>query len=416
MTQCGVSEVVITPPLGSKIPGTFQERRVEEIKDDLYVKAVVIQSGNQLVAFAVVDALFILAREVRRISDRVYDFTGIPAEQIMISATHTHTGPPIWPGWDESYLDQFVIKAADAIILAYRRLQPVKIGFGRGYEDTIAFNRRYWMKDGTVQTNPGFQHPQLVSRAGPSDPEVLVMRIDDVTGKPLAVVTNFACHPDTVGGREICADYPGELSRSLKKVLGERVVSLFLQGASGNINHNDYTQPRRITVNHYRKMGRILAREVLKVYESIDVIDVDDTMDLVVKQSRFPMRYRYPTDEEIRGAKATLQSNDVAELERMFAVRLLEILENPQQEAEMEIQLFCIGDMAVIGLPGELFAEFGLELKSMGSFPYTMVNTLCNGTNTGYVCTREAYEQGGYEPRLRNLSRNRPGTGELSCL
>src|SRR5690606_5530535 len=109
-------------------------------------------------------------------------------EQMMISATHTHTGPPMRPAFDgsmdETYNQFFIKKIADAAILAYQKLEPANIGCGRGQEDGIAFNRRFWMKDGTLRTNPGFDNPDLDRVAGPTDPEVLVLRIDDLNGNP----------------------------------------------------------------------------------------------------------------------------------------------------------------------------------------------------------------------------------------
>lgn len=413
MIRCGACEVVITPPLGSEIPGQFADRRVTEVKDELYVKAIAIESDGEALLLVVVDALFVLATETERIRKRIHAFTDISPERIMVSATHTHTGPPIWPGQDEAYLAELTRKAADAAILAYRRRQPARIGFGSGREAGIAFNRRFRMKDGTVLTNPGYQNPQLLEPEGPADPEVVVVRIDDEAGRPLAVVTNFACHPDTVGGTEACADYPGSLSRSLKLALGAQTVSLFVQGASGNVNHHNFLQPRAIAADHYAKMGRILAGEVLRVREKIPLQDGGLPLPLGAARCLFPLVYRQATEEEAEQARQTLQSPDARPIERILAERLLQTMDNPVREAEMEIQAFRIGELAVAGLPGELFAELGLRLKAEAPYAGLIVNTICNGTNTGYVGTREAYANGGYEMRLRNYSRNAAGTGEL---
>jgi hypothetical protein len=384
-----------------------------EVKDELFVKAIAIESGGEELLLVVIDALFVLAAETERIRERIQAFTGITPERIMVSATHTHTGPPIWPGQDEAYLAELVRKAADAAILAYRRLRPARIDFASGREAGIAFNRRFRMKDGTVQTNPGYENPQLLEPEGPADPEVFVLRIDDEAGQPLAVVTNFACHPDTVGGTEASADYPGSLSRSLKLALGEQTVSLFVPGASGNVNHHDFLRPRTITAGHHIKMGEILAGEVLRVRENITMPEGEQLMPLGAARSRFPLLYRQATEEEAAEARRTLQRSEARPIERILAERLLQTMENPVREAEMEIHAFRIGELAVAGLPGELFAELGLRLKAQAPYAGLIVNTLCNGTNTGYVGTREAHANGGYEMRLRNYSRNAPGTGEL---
>jgi len=411
--RCGACEIVITPPLGSEIPGQFADRRISEVKDELYVKAIAIESGGETLLLVVVDALFVLATETERIRQRIHTFTEVAPERVMVSATHTHTGPPIWPGQDEAYLAELVRKSADAAILAYRRRRPARIGFGAGREADIAFNRRFRMKDGTVQTNPGYGNPLLLEPEGPADPEVLVARIDDEEGRPLAVITNFACHPDTVGGTEACGDYPGSLSRCLKLALGAQTVSLFVQGASGNVNHRDFLRPCPIDADHYDKMGKILAGEVLRVREKITMPGDGQPLPLGAVRSRFPLVYRQATEDEAAEARQTVQSPDARPIERILAERLLQTMENPVREAEMEIQAFRIGELAVAGLPGELFAELGLRLKAEAPYAGLIVNTICNGTNTGYVGTREAYANGGYEMRLRNFSRNAPGTGEL---
>jgi hypothetical protein len=399
--------------LGSSIPGSFEERLLTEIKDDLYVKALALESNGTKLIFVVVDALFVLAKEVERIRQRIYEFVGTPPEQIMISATHTHTGPPIWPDQDETYLSLLVEKAADAAILACRRLKPARIGFGSGSETGISFNRRFWMKDGTVRTNPGFQHPELLRPEGPADPEVFVVRIDDEQGQPIGVITNFACHLDTIGGTEASADFPGVLSRELKHMLGPQVVSLFLQGASGNINHHNFLEPRSIIPNNYIRMGKILAGEVYRVREKIRLSESGQSIKLNADRCLFPLTYRKATEEEAEAALQALNDPELSEIEKVLAQRLLQTMNNPIHKAEMEIQAFRIGELAVAGLPGEIFAEFGLQLKQEAHIEGLLVNTLCNGTNTGYVCTKEACKNGGYEPRLRNFSRNPPETGEL---
>ena len=414
MLLCGVYETVITPPLGSPIPGHFRDRRLSGVKDELYAKAVAIESDGEAVIFVTADALFVLAKEVKRIRERIREFTGIAPERVMVSATHTHTGPPIWPDQDEAYLSRLVYAMADAAILAYQRRRPARIGFGSGQVNGIAFNRRYWMKDGTVQTNPGYGNPKAVAPEGPTDPEVLVVRMDDEQGEPLAVIVNFACHPDTIGGTEASADFPGSLSRALKRALGIQTVCLFLQGAAGNINHHDFSLPRPPAVDcHAERIGRKLAEEVLRVRETIGMPDGGEPLPLGAARSLFPLAYRRATEAEAEEARQTLQSPHAREMEKILALRLLQTLDNPIQEAEMEVQAFRLGELGVVGLPGELFSEFGLALKRDAPYAGLIVNTLCNGTNTGYVCTREAYRNGGYEPRLRNFSRNAPGTGEL---
>lgn len=415
--KCGMSEVVITPPLGSHMPGYFAGRRSTGVKDELYAKALVIESGETTMAIIVVDAITLQRQQVENIRERISQCTPLLPEQMMISATHTHTGPPIRPTFDgnmdEAYNQFFTKKIADAAILAYRKLKPAHIGCGKGQEDGIAFNRRYWMKDGTVQTNPGFAHPDLDRAAGPTDPEVLVVRIDDLDGNPIGVVTNFACHPDTVGGTENCADYPGELSRTIKKALGDQTVSLFILGTCGNINHWDFIKSRQPEPDHYRKMGRILAGEVLKVRDKIDYFGSTNPLTAKIERTFFTIPYVYPTEQQVQEAKLMLTAETSTDQDRFLAEHLLEVIDDPVDSVQVEIQACRIGELAVVGLPGEIFVEFGLSIKKDSPYVFNIMNTLCNASARGYVCTREAYEQGGYEPSLRRHNRHHPGNGEL---
>lgn len=415
--KCGMSEVVVTPPLGSHMPGYLTDRYSTDVKDELYAKALVIESEETTMAIIVVDALSLQREHVEKIRERVSQFTPLQPEQMMISATHTHTGPPMRPAFDgsmdETYNQFFIKKIADAAILAYQKLEPANIGCGRGQEDGIAFNRRFWMKDGTLRTNPGFDNPDLDRVAGPTDPEVLVLRIDDLNGNPIGVVTNFACHTDTVGGTENCADYPGELSRTIKKVLGDHTVSLFILGTCGNINHCDFTKPKQIKPDHYRKMGRILAGEVLKVREKIDYFGPEKLGTAKIEQTFFTAPYTYPTEQQIKEARLVLAAETSTDRDRFFADHLLKVIDDPVDSVQAEIQAFRLGDLAVVGLPGEIFVEFGLSIKKDSPYAFNIMNTLCNGSVRGYVCTREAYEQGGYEPSLKKGNRHHPGNGEL---
>lgn len=417
MLKCGASEVDITPSLGSNIPGYFTVRESTGVIDRLYAKALVAENGESAVAFVVLDAILVPNDAVGAIRERVARFTGIPGERVMISATHTHTGPSVasmtYYSRDDRYIAWMAEKAADAVILAYRSRKEARIGFGSGYEADIAFHRRYFMKDGTLRTNPGVGNPDIDRPAGPIDPQVGVIRIDDAEGRPLAVVTNYAVHTDVVGGTEYCADFPGEISSVLKKALGEQVVSLFMMGASGNINHldaiggrkEDYVKPSK----HYIKMGRILAGEVLKVREKIRT-SAEAAID--ERKAFVTLTYRQPTAEQIAEAREALEKLPEGHVERNFAKELLEAARLGEGSVQAEIQAIAVGEAAVVGLPAEIFVEFGLEIKAHSPYSLTLINELCNGIVGTYVCTKEAYRLGGYEPRITSANRLEEETGD----
>ncbi|MFC3770353.1 hypothetical protein [Paenibacillus sp. GCM10012303] len=417
MIKCGMSELVITPPLGSPIPGAGNERISTGVKDDLFVKALVLESDRIMVAFLVLDAIDIARPDAEAIRRKVQEQTGISYEHIIVSATHAHTsGPTIETSYvkavDAAYVQWMIQKAADAAAIAYASRREARIGFGLGVERDIAFNRRFRMRDGSVRTNPGIGHPDIVGPEGPTDPDVPVIRIDDPEGRPIGIVTNYACHADVVGGLEYSGDYPGELSAAIKRVYGDQTVSLFFQGASGNINHIDVSG--RISFDrsvHYKKMGRILAGEAIRTREKAET---HASLDIRVERVFVPIRYRKPSEEELAVAGQVLRAEErYPRNEVNFARQAMELAAREEEETEAEIHAVGFGpDTALVCLPAELFVEFGLAIKQSSPFRLTIVNELSNGSVSGYVCTPEAYGSGGYENRLRKYSRLQPEAGE----
>lgn len=406
--KIGLAEVNVTPPLGMQIPGYGpKERHATEIKDELFAKAMVIESGDTSLAFIVIDIISLDQDSSDRIRNRVQDYTGIPAGQVMVSCTHTHTGPP--RPVDEAalaYYPTLEAKAADAAIVAYGRREEAGIGFERGSEDSVAFNRRFYMKDGTVQTNPGILNPNIDRPEGPIDPEVLVIRIDNAQGEPLGIVSNYAVHTDCVGGTEYSGDYPAHLSRTIKQLYGDSVVSLFFQGACGNINHIDVQgrhDPKLIP--HHIRMGRILGLEISKVRDKTKTARSDAPLSIasrLVSVSERSLR-----EHEIEWARNTLANlQDIAEdklssrqaMEKGRAEQRLKSIQQPLASRDYEVQVAAIDDLAVVALPAEMFVEFGLEIKEKSPYAFTMINELSNGSGNGYVCTPAAYDRGGYEP------------------
>lgn len=404
MIKCGTVELQITPPLGLSIPGYFEDRRSVGIKDELYVKALVLDDGNTVVAIIVIDAVAIHQQDVIAIRERVRSQTGILWENIMVSATHIHTGPPVASTFkcirDEEYVSILIKKSADAAVIAFKKMKPVKIGFNVGREESISFNRRFFMKDGSVRTNPGVNNPLIDKPTGPIDPDVCVMRIDDEQGKPQAFVTNFACHPDVVGGNEYSGDYPGELSNTLKKVYGQDIVSLFITGTCGNINHIDVTNKTFIGQDYYIKMGRVLAGEVIK---TIEKIETSDNIKIKASLTCFKASTRELSEEMIKKAEDLMKLENADPIEKIFAEEIFVYLKKREKTLDVEVQAIKVGDLAIVGLPGEIFVEWGLKLKKSSPFKFNMLNTLANA-RCGYLPTLEAFSQGGYEPKTTRIN------------
>ncbi|MDO4867518.1 MAG: hypothetical protein Q4C10_13340 [Clostridia bacterium] len=431
--RCGFYEMDITPRLGDNIPGYFVVRPASGIRDPLYCKAAAFEdeAGGAFLLVAM-DAIETDGRLTERARARLTELTGIPGEHMMFASTHSHTGGPlddfVPQTSNDEYRNWLADRAADAAYNAWRRREPAKMAFGSCEERSISFNRRYLMKDGSMRTNPGFTPEAIAAPLGEIDPEVGIMKFVRTDGSLMGVITNFACHLDTVGGNWFCADYPGELSRVLKKVYGEEVVSLFLTGACGNINHYDfmhrpYSYYADANPPHYVRMGRVLAGDVIRALAQMDTFEEAPVVKCAC--GSFTGNVREPDEESIRAAKELLAAHpyvpvisreggtsagDADLVARHYARSLLDVAADPNKTLTIPAQAARVGDVLIAGMPCELFVEFGLDLKARDGFPHTMVSTLTNA-HFGYIATREAFDEGGYETTISGDTKMAPRTG-----
>lgn len=422
----GAYEIDITPPVGIDLAGYFNVRKADNILDNLYAKSTVLKVDDTEVAITSCDLCVIPRELVLRIRELASGWSEIPKDNIMVSATHTHTGP-VTAGLlagevDSGYVDLLTRKVATSIFMAKKNLREAIIKVGRGKEDSIVFNRRYLMKDGTVVTNPSKLNPDIVKPAGPVDPELLTVLVESTEGDPIALIVNYANHIDTIGGTGISSDYPGVMARILKRFLGDIPV-LFLNGAEGDINHIDINDPTpQGGYGEAERIGKILAGAVIKVLSKMDSIRER----LKIKTSLLKIPLRKPSKEDIERAKRLLSevaeskskeltAFDLAkgsiEIERVYAKEILLLSQLDRDLEELELQSISLGDLALVGIPGEPFVEIGLAIKEKSPFRYTGIVSLANGYS-GYIPTEKAFDEGGYEARLARSSKLYKGAGE----
>ena len=414
--QAGAAEVVITPPLGISMAGYYNDRKADDVHDDLFAHALVLEAGGARAALVVCDLIGLdreLALESRAL---VEQRTGIPATAVMICCTHTHTGPLVSRKphrileADPGYADMVVRKVADAVQLAWQRRQSASLRAGPGHAEGIAGNRRWWMKNGTLRTNPPFQDPELDRPAGPIDPEVGILAAYREDGSVLAVLSNYALHSDEVGGTALGGDYQGVENRLLKRFLGPDCAVLCPNGCCGDINHFDWSKPAPQS-GQWRadRSGAVVAGEVVKQLPDLKPVEGER---VTANSVTLTAELRLPNDEEAAWAEKVAggqmhgfdaQGLDIVRAHRMLRLRDAEIANRPA-----EVSVITVGDVALVGLPGEIFVELGLEIKERSPFPYTIVNELCNDS-IGYVPTAKAYGEGGYEATSTPLAE---GTGE----
>jgi hypothetical protein len=416
--KAGVAKVKITPPVGIALAGfAARQEGCRGIHDDLYAKALVLDDGCTKVAvvtcdFVGPDRTFV--EEIRRI---VEERTGIEGAHVMVCGSHTHSGP-MWTSpifWDRKedediegeWAKLLPRTIAGAVLMAADRLEEAKIGFGAG-EANVGINRRLLNEAGKVGSIA--PDPSRVR-----DPQVGVVRVDRADGRPLAVLVNYACHAVVLGADNflISADYPGYAMRTLERVVGDATV-LFANGCCGNIN------PQwRGSFEAAERSGNILAGEALKVLQEIEPSS-KGVLRMEQKLIHLPIKAFPALDEakQVVGEKKALLSQygdgELPEhmggirgelIHAQYRVSVIEGLAVHQSEEDMreqrmatEMQGLTVGDAALVMLPGEMFAEIGLEIKERSPFGRTSVIGYANDYGVSYVPTAQAYEEGGYEP------------------
>ena len=409
--KVGVAQVDITPPLGAPLAGYYSPRGATGTHDPLHAKAIVLEDGTTVAAMVVCDLISmpkLVTDEVRKL---VQKQTGIAASNVMVSATHSHTGPVLASGSSrdpamggemdlaQKYRAQLPLLISAAVAKAKGNLQRITMRHAIGKEETLAFNRRFHMTDGTVGWNPGKLNPKIVRPAGPIDPEVPVVSFEDARNNPIAIYVNYAMHLDTVGGTEYSADYPFALSKILSMAKGSNLLTVFSIGTAGDINHiNVATKDPQKGHTEAARIGAILAGEVLKTLPR-----AKSSSGLPLRTALRVVKLDLPKVSEADVARAraialrTGGPNEPKFMEKVEAFKLLDVYGRQGKPWEVEVQVLSLGkDVAWVSLPGEIFVEIGLAIKKGSPFANTIPVELAN-TSIGYIPTKSAYEQGNYE-------------------
>jgi len=409
--RAGAAAVKITPPMGMPMAGYYYNRGAEGVHDDLMAKALVLEKDGVKAALVACDLASVSRPIVEEARKLIQEQTGIPAERVMISATHAHTGPVLLGRTSRDdmavgmldiarkYVANLPGLIADSVRQAHARLEPVRAAAATGREESLAFNRRFFMKDGSVGWNPGKLNPNIVRPAGPIDPDVPVAYFETPDGRPLATCVNYAMHLDTVGGQHFSADYPYTLSTLLARVKTPQMLTLFTMGASGNINHIDVsTKKPQKGHEEAARIGTVLAGEVLKTYTRLSAIE-PAALKARSEIVRLPLAEFNPADLTKARQLAALygKPNAAPFMDLVWAFKLIDVSGREGKPIEAEVQVIALGgDLAWVALPGEIFVELGQAIKQASPFAHTIVTSLANGS-IGYVPNRKAYPEGAYE-------------------
>jgi hypothetical protein len=416
--RAGVATVDFTPRAGLPLMGNFRdEYAARGVHDPLMARAIVFQGPQGAkAALLAVDICMLDRQNVSLMRHVIRSQCDVPAENVMIHATHTHSGPAASGrlGMETETaryredIEAFLTKAASAVSLADRALGAVTLAVGCASEERVSFNRRLRRRDGTTQMNwealqPGFDPDDIVGAWGAADPELecLTVQRQDV---PAAAIVNFALHPAILAGDNwlYSADYPGYLAEGLSRTVGGDFTSVFLNGCCGDVNHIDYRDP--LQGRGYQMAQRVGYMLAAAAHQAV--------------RNRTPF---YDDRIAASRAKVTLQRRKIGPDERQWCEQVLEqarkhppqgqvdgvpdayyaklrlqMWEDQDRPDDVEVMVIRIGEVAVVGLPGEAFCQLGLEIKRRSPARHTLVAGLCNDA-IGYLPVLQSFEQGGYE-------------------
>ncbi len=406
----GAAEVDITPPVGTMLAGSLFPRKSTGIDDPLTIKAVALKAGGTTLVYALLD---IIALD-RRVGDACVALasasTGIPECSILWAASHTHSGPypvPLFGARTADVVNSAWLKAlpehfSRAVETALRAMRPARMSRCRGYCNKMIHNRRLKFKDGreinTWLLNQGEEDVQCLGSAAPIDPEVGIVSFDDEHDVPIAILWHFSLHTNAAFGPRFSADYPGVVAARLRERFGCQTVPVFMPGAFADIN----------PTAGYREIGDELANVIIGRMNGRKHASAPVRLDVMKKEVVVP--FRKLDENQNKRLKASQWSPDA---QAVFRKDQAILRKQGVANARTLVQAWRIGEIGFASLPGELFVEWGLKIKTESPFAWTYPLEL-GGDYLGYLVTEQAWQAGGYESlTCRSAKPSAKGTARL---
>lgn len=422
----GTARKNINPQMPISLAGYFNARMWDKVLDDIEVRVLVLKQScvySAVVQFDLVTASQELVEVLHR---EIADIKELSPENMIVTATHSHTAPETRsgkPGSNAAYVPFAARQAAEALREAFKNMLPGEILEGKTEDKRFCFNRRYWMKNGSVVTNPGKLNPDIDRPEGEADYEIPLLGIKQ-NGKLKVLLANIVNHTDTIGGNSVSADWAGAFIRNIQAKLGAGSMVIPLIGCAGNINHFDVsTDMNQTCPEEPERIGKGYADSVAKALSALKPMK---NPKLSTKHSEVLCAPREIDEDELNEAKLTVEkfkdvpnvgpdtdltSEDLAKKKpivlKYFAQTLLDMVKFTEPLKFNLVGIF-LGNSCILSLPGEPFVEIGLELKNNIFKKYNaMVVSHSNGTGHlkiggGYIPNSFNYGRGGYETTPRS--------------
>ncbi len=407
--RAGTACVDITPKeFPVLVCGSFYSRSASAVHDPLFARCLVLDNGATRLVLMVVDTIAIPDTMDDQVKAAASKATGIAPENMMISATHTHSGGSVVGALatepDPAYSEFLPGKLVECIEKAAANLRPAKVGWAGEDHPEGTFCRVFIRRPDCIGTDPtgrqtirammhpGHQNPEYIGPCGPADPEVSVLAVQSLDGKPMALVANYSMH--YFGAGAISADYYGDFSRIVSQQLAdgdESFVAMMSHGTSGDQQWQDYANPRnQIARGQY---AANVAEAALRAYAKIEF---HQSAPLAVAQRRIKIKLQQP-DNDIQAWAEKLYGEmggrSPASLPEVYAREVMLIRE--LDVVERKLQVLRIGELGIAAMPAEVYAITGLKLKLQCPLADMFAVELANGF-LGYIPPPEVRPLGGY--------------------
>jgi len=410
--KAGAARTDITPSGPVWMDGMIRSHKSTGVRHRLYAKAMALANGDKpgdLFVFISVDVCGIKRPVYDAIYARISARSGIAPDHIILAATHTHSGPAT-AGYmnprEEEYIKDLVKLVGQTVEKAVRAMRPALVGCASGAEKTISHYRRLLAKDGRVIMNwEPYKPEEIIGPLGEIDPEVGVLMAvaADKDKKPIAILFNHAGHPNVMSGDNylLSAEYPGLAESILEKQLGG--TAIFVNGAQGTMDIDGLKD------RDWGGMDRVANALAGAVGQTINSIKAEANVPLRSASIHYEIPARKVPPKLLAWAEKILAETKgkikaVADgVGDDYKAKLIKDLHSAEDVPHQADQVcIAVGDTAWLSFPGELFTEIGVRIKKASPFKRTYIVGLANG-GIGYIPTRKAIREGGYESDTRKV-------------
>ena len=418
--RAGAYAIDITPtkfPVSSS--GSMTHRTADNAHDPLHARCLVLDNGETKIAMVTCDSCMIPREIYDAAKHQAFQATGIPTDHVLCSATHTHTAVTVGPTFQslvqEDYLDYLATRIAEGISKAHSQLEPARVGWAVGNNPRQVFNRRWFLRPGTsitdpfdhgtdtVRMNPAANSKSLLQPAGPVDPEVPILAVQAIDGRPIALWANYSLH--YVGGvpaNSLSADYFGEFAQQFAGLVDAHktepaFVAAMTNGTSGDINNVNFFEGR-MSQQPFEQIRLVAVDVANSAHVAYQRVEYEDWVPLKMQEAEIELGVRRPDAEELARAEKLIADagpGPWTDQRLIYANETLDMARYPAT-VQVKLQAIRIGGLGIVSSPCETFVETGLAIKKQSPLKPTFTIELANGYN-GYLPTPEQHALGGYE-------------------